>query len=76
MIYCVIPRELQGELYEKMVAYYRDNPDVSVIVDRRVGPERRRTKGHANGERRVLRDRRRGRIGGTFPRTDVAEPTL
>ena len=38
MIYCVIPRELEDELYERMVAYYGDNPNVTVIVDRRTGP--------------------------------------
>ncbi len=70
MIYCVIPRELESELYEKMVAYYRDNPNVSVIVDRRAGPDRRR--GKAYGGMRELRDRRRLRAAGTFPSVDVA----
>ena len=37
MIYCVIPRELADELYDKMVEYYKDNPNVTVIVDRREG---------------------------------------
>ena len=44
MIYCVIPRELADELYDKMVEYYKDNPNVTVIVDRRDGPDRRRGK--------------------------------
>jgi hypothetical protein len=70
MIYCVIPRELEEELYEKMTAYYRDNPNVSVIVDRRAGPDRRR--GRAYGGMRALRDRRRARAVGSFPKTDVA----
>ena len=39
MIYCVIPRELEEELFEKMAAYYRENPNVTVIVDRRAGRE-------------------------------------
>ena len=42
MIYCVIPRELADELYDKMVDYYKDNPNVTVIVDRREGPDRRK----------------------------------
>ena len=42
MIYCVIPPELADELYDKMVEYYKDNPNVTVIVDRREGPDRRR----------------------------------
>jgi len=70
VIYCVIPRELEQELFEKMSAYYRDNPNVTVIVDRRSGPDRRR--GRTYGGMRELRDRRRMRAVGTFPRTDVA----
>jgi hypothetical protein len=70
MIYCVIPRELEGELFERMVEYYRDNPNVTVIVDRRSGPDRRRGKTY--GGMRELRDRRRLRVAGTFPNVDVA----
>jgi hypothetical protein len=70
VIYCVIPKELEGDLYDKMVDYYRENPNVTVIVDRRTGPDRR--EGQEDGsfrERRDIRDRRRARIPGTFPRT-------
>jgi len=70
MIYCVIPRELEDELFQKMTDYYGDNPNVAVIVDRRSGPDRRR--GKAYGGMRELRDRRRRRAAGTFPRVDVA----
>ena len=70
MIYCVIPRELESELFQKMTDYYGENPNVTVIVDRRSGPDRRR--GKAYGGMRELRDRRRLRAAGTFPRTDVA----
>jgi len=72
MIYCVIPRELEDELYEKMVAYYGDNPNVTVIVDRRDGPDRRSGKEPTPEakERRRIRDRRRPRILGTFPDTN------
>ncbi len=70
MIYCVIPRELESELYDKMLSYYADNPNVTVIVDRRTGPDRRRTR--ASGGMREIRDRRRARAVGTFPRLDVA----
>lgn len=69
MIYCVVPRELEGELYGKLVAYYRDNPNVTVIVDRRRGPDRRRSR--AFGGMRRTRDRRRARALGTFPALDV-----
>jgi hypothetical protein len=71
MIYCVIPRELAGELYDKMVEYYKDNPNVEVIVDRREGPDRRAGKEY--GGQRLLRDRRRRRVTGTFPETDAPE---
>ncbi len=71
MIYCVIPRELADQLYDKMVEYYKDNPNVQVIVDRREGPDRR--QGTEFGGQRVLRDRRRRRIPGTFPDTDAPE---
>ena len=70
MIYCVIPRELEAELFDKMVDYYKDNPNVTVIVDRRTGPDRR--AGNAPGGKRILRDRRRPRIPGTFPDTDAS----
>jgi hypothetical protein len=69
MIYCVVPRELAEELYEKLVEYYKDNPNVTVIVDRREGPDRRR--GKSAGGKREVRDRRRARIPGTFPETDA-----
>jgi hypothetical protein len=71
VIYCVIPPELEAELYDKLVAYYADNPGVTVIVDRRTGPDRRqgRTTDEFT-ERRELRDRRRRRIPGTFPDTE------
>ena len=69
MIYCVIPRELADELYDKMVEYYKDNPNVTVIVDRREGPDRRRAEGAEHDERREIRDRRKRRASGTFPPT-------
>jgi hypothetical protein len=71
MIYCVIPRELEAELFDKMVDYYKDNPNVTVIVDRREGPDRRR--GRARGGMREVRDRRRSRIPGTFPQTEAPD---
>ena len=71
MIYCVIPQELAGELYDKMVEYYKDNPNVEVIVDRRTGPDRRQGAVPPEmKERRTTRDRRRSRIPGTFPEVE------
>jgi len=71
MIYCVIPRELADELYDKMVEYYKDNPNVTVIIDRREGNDRRTGKDPGEfKEKRQVRDRRRQRVTGTFPDTD------
>ena len=72
MIYCVIPRELADDLYDKMVEYYKDNPNVTVIIDRREGPDRRSGQDDAAfKERRQTRDRRRPRVTGTFPSTEI-----
>jgi hypothetical protein len=68
MIYCVIPPELETELYAKLVDYYKDNPNVTVIVDRREGEDRR--KHNEYGGNRQTRDRRRARVTGTFPSVD------
>jgi hypothetical protein len=75
MIYCVIPRELEAELYEKMVEYYKDNPNVTVILERREGADRRSGEDAPPEikERRTVRDRRRRRVTGTFPDTDAPE---
>ena len=71
MIYCVIPPELKDELYDKLVEYYKDNPNVEVIVDRRTGPDRRQgAVPEGMKERRTTRDRRRSRVPGTFPEVD------
>ena len=72
MIYCVVPPELEDELFRRLVEYYRDNPDVTVIIDRRRGPDRRRVAGASTDERRVVRDRRRARATGTFPNVEVS----
>jgi hypothetical protein len=64
MIYCVIPAELTDELYETLSDYYRDDPNVKVIVDRRAGDGRSPS---APGGARHVRDRRRSRVPGEFP---------
>ena len=74
MIYCVIPSELEPELFDKMVEYYKDNPNVTVIIDRRNGPDRRNRRGGGDDgarEQRTIRDRRRQRVSGTFPETEA-----
>jgi hypothetical protein len=72
VIYCVIPRELADELYDKMVDYYKENPNVTVIVDRRDGPDRRKVGEQRleDKEQRTVRDRRRAHPG-KFPDIDA-----
>jgi hypothetical protein len=57
VIYCVVPAALADELYDKLTAYYADDANVTVIVDRRQGE--RRARGDSGGGKRQLRDRRR-----------------
>jgi hypothetical protein len=69
MIYCVVPRELAGSLYPKLVEHYKDEPNVSVIVERREFDRRARREAggrpaSAEAERRVVRNRRRARVPG------------
>jgi len=56
LIYCVVPAALSDELYDKLVAYYADDANVTVIVDRRKAE--RRTRSETGGGKRELRDRR------------------
>ena len=65
MIYCVVPEELAGELYDRLVSYYEDDPNVTVIIDRRKST--RRSQGATGGGMRERRDRRRSRVAGEFP---------
>jgi hypothetical protein len=65
MIYCVVPESLADELYEKLTAYYADDLNVTVIVDRRRSA--RRDRGTSGGGQRELRDRRRTRVAGELP---------
>ena len=53
---------------------YKDNPNVTVVLDRREGPDRR-SKRNDFGGLRETRDRRRARAPGTFPSTDPPPDT-
>jgi hypothetical protein len=71
MIYCVVPRPLADELLPKLVEHYKDEDNVTVIVDRREF-DRRARYGHSGAssegqQRRVVRDRRRARVAGDLP---------
>jgi hypothetical protein len=74
VIYSVVPRELQAELHSRLVEYYAETPGVTVIVDRRTGPDRRSGATDFPADRRETRDRRRPRVAGTFASTDLPEP--
>ena len=52
MIYCVVPRPLAGELLDRLTEYYKDEPNVEVIVDRR-------GQGGSPGDHPGFEDRRR-----------------
>lgn len=64
MIYYVIPRELADRYYEEFKKRFEGVEGVEVIIDRREGERRDSAEG---GGKRVLRDRRRRRISGSFP---------
>jgi hypothetical protein len=68
MIYCVVPEPLADELLDKLSTYYADDPNVTVIVDRRRA-SRRDWASEGEGVRGVrgVRDRRRARVPGEPP---------
>jgi hypothetical protein len=65
VIYCVVPEALADELFEKLTSYYAEDPNVTVIVDRRKNS--RRERGSSGGGQREVRDRRRPRVTGELP---------
>jgi hypothetical protein len=65
VIYCVVPEVLAQDLLGKLIDYYSDDPNVTVIVDRRKAA--RRGPAAVAGGKRALRDRRRPRIPGELP---------
>jgi hypothetical protein len=54
------------------VEYYKDDPNVKVIIDRRKSERRARGEEHP-AEHRETRDRRRPRVPGEFPPLDTSE---
>lgn len=71
MIYCVVPEALADELYDKLTAYYEDDDNVKVIVDRRKSERRNRGSAPPDDSVREVRDRRRPRVPGEFPVLDA-----
>ncbi len=66
MIYCVVPQALADDLYERLAEYYRDDPNVEVIVDRRA-------QGGSPGDSPERTEQRRKRATGSFPPIDPPE---
>jgi hypothetical protein len=60
VIYCVVPQALADELFDKLSDYYKDDPNVTVIIDRRA-------QGGEPGTHEAYTDRRRQRPKGSFP---------
>ena len=75
MIYCVVPEELAPELYDRLADYYKDDPNVKVIIDRRKSERRERAGGENDEQQRETRDRRRPRVPGEFPPIDSSVST-
>jgi hypothetical protein len=74
MIYSVVPEEMAPELYERLVEYYKDDPNVKVIIDQRKSERRARgAEPDAPAHQREVRDRRRPRVPGEFPPLDTSE---
>ncbi len=69
VIYCVVPEAFKDEgLFERLVEYYAEDPNVTVIVDRRKAERRDRAVGLGReNAQRELRDRRRRRPGDLPP---------
>lgn len=73
MIYCVVPEALADELFDKLTTYYADDPNVTVIIERRKSSRRGRSTAGSTGtpagaaSNRTVRDRRRPRIVGELP---------
>ncbi|MBN1628933.1 MAG: hypothetical protein JW990_04160 [Thermoleophilia bacterium] len=64
MIYYVIPRELADKYYKEFQKRFAGVEGVEVIIDRREIDRRTASEG---GGKRVVRDRRRRRMSGSFP---------
>ena len=71
MIYCVVPPAMADELFDQLTAYYADDENVTVIVDRRESERRSRGSASEHPERRT-RDRRQRPVADREPRISNA----
>ena len=69
MIYCVVPEPLADELLDKLTRYYADDPNVTVIVDRRKASRRERGSTAEDGRER------RAEVGRHLGRGELAQRT-
>ena len=74
MVYCVIPPELEAELFARMQAYYAQDENVTVLVDRRKEERRKGDEPAPDVAQRELRDRRRRGVPGDFPPVPSEHP--
>ncbi len=58
---------MAGELFDKLTDYYADDPNVTVIVDRRNTRGPGDLANHSDRGQRQVRDRRRLRVPGDHP---------
>jgi RNA polymerase sigma-70 factor (ECF subfamily) len=78
-IYCVVPWELAGELHEDLRAYFRTDPNVDVVVERRYrerrsAEQRRAAEAEAANERRLIRNADGRRVGDRRAAVAAVEP--
>jgi RNA polymerase sigma-70 factor (ECF subfamily) len=60
ILYCVVPRDLADRLYEPLRQHFGEDPNVEVVVERRVGDRRvGRTRRAADETSRAREERRR-----------------
>jgi RNA polymerase sigma-70 factor (ECF subfamily) len=68
-IYCIVPADLADELHEPLREHFADDPHIEVVVDRRQGDRRSRSKrredaiAEAAAERRRVRNVEGRRVG-------------
>ena len=63
MIFCVVPEPLAPELYDQLAAYYEDDPNVTVIIDRRKSSRRDSGMGNRGRQARGPRPAAGARAG-------------
>ena len=74
MIYCVVPQALADELYDKLADYYKDDPHVEVIIDRRAQGGEPGTHPSFKEKRRQRPKAKREQTGERKPITRLPKP--